>query len=288
MQGIIIKGIGGFYYVKVEEIIYECKARGKFRHNELSPMVGDKVLIDVQNNKGFIKEILPRFTMLIRPNISNVTQAFIVFAIKNPDFNVDLLNKFLVLCHVNKLKVVICFNKLDIASKEEIDRAAAIVKSIGYESLFLNGKTGEGIEDLKKHLKDNITVFCGPSGVGKSTILNNILGSYKMETGEISERLKRGKHTTRHCELIQIQGGYVADSPGFSSLSIDFIKKDDLKQCFPEFDEYSDYCKFGGCMHYKEPKCAVKDAVISGNINKFRYDFYIKTLEEILNRREWK
>ena len=288
MRGIIVKGIGGFYYVKVNDKIYECKARGKFRHKELSPLVGDNVIIDLDKDKGFIKEICTRTSKLIRPSIANVTQAFIVFAVRNPDFNMDLLNKFLILCEINKLKVVICFNKIDLATSDEIEDTVSLVKSIGYEIIYLNAKLGEGIEEIKNHLKENVTVFCGPSGVGKSTILNSIVGHSAMETGTISEKLKRGKHTTRHCELLQIDGGYVADSPGFSSLDISFIKKEELQLCFPEFLEYHDSCKFSTCMHYKEPGCSVKEAVSVGKINKNRYSFYLKTVEEILNRREWK
>lgn len=288
MQGIIIKGIGGFYYVKINNKIYECKARGKFRHNDLSPLVGDKVIIDVDKDKGFIKEICTRTSKLIRPSIANVTQAFIVFAVRNPDFNLDLLNKFLILCEINKLKVVVCFNKIDLATSDELEDTISLVKSIGYEIIYLNAKLGKGIEEIKNHLRDNVTVFCGPSGVGKSTILNSVVGHLAMETGVISEKLKRGKHTTRHCELLEIDGGYVADSPGFSSLDIGFIKKEELQLCFPEFLEYQDSCKFSTCMHYKEPGCSVKEAVNEGKININRYNFYLKTLEEILNRREWK
>lgn len=288
MHGLIVKGIGGFYYVKAEDKIFECKARGKFRINDLSPMVGDRVSIDLDKGKGFIKEIFERTSELIRPSISNVTQAFIVFAVKNPDFNMDLLNKFLLLCNANNLKVIVCFNKLDLASKEEIEAAANSVSSTGYEVIYIKAKAGEGIQKIREHLKNNITVFCGPSGVGKSTILNKIIGSEKMETGEISDKIKRGKHTTRHCELIEIEGGYVADSPGFSSLSVDFIKKDELKNYFPEFQEYENDCKFSGCNHYKEPACAVKKAVEEGLINKSRYEFYIKTLEELLIKKtDW-
>jgi ribosome biogenesis GTPase len=288
MQGIIVKGIAGFYYVKVDEEIYECKARGKFRHNELSPLVGDKVEFDLQNGKGFIKDILPRTCELIRPAIANVSQAIIVFAVKNPDFNTDLLNKFLMQCEANGLNVIICFNKIDLISKEELEEKISFVNSIGYKVICSRAKQGEGIEEIKRQLQNNITVLCGPSGVGKSTILNSILGRMAMKTGDISERLKRGKHTTRHCELIEMEGGYIADSPGFSSLDIGYIKKEDLQNCFPEFSEYKDNCKFSTCIHNKEPGCAVKEAVLNNNINQNRYDFYVKTLEEIQSRREWK
>lgn len=285
MKGLIVKGIGGFYYVKVQDKIYECKARGKFRHNELSPMVGDRVSIDLDKGKGFITEISDRSSQLIRPSISNVTQAIIVFAVKNPDFNTDLLNRFLLLCNANNLKVIICFNKLDLADEDEIKKAASAAEGTSYDVLYINAKLGDGIEEIRKYLKGNITVFCGPSGVGKSTILNKIIGSEKMETGEISNKIKRGKNTTRHCELIEIEGGYVADSPGFSSLTVDFIEKDELKHCFPEFQQYEENCRFSGCNHYKEPDCAVKKAVEDGLINRNRYEFYIKTFEEISSRK---
>lgn len=288
MQGIIIKGIAGFYYVKTDEKVYECKARGKFRHEELSPLVGDQVAIDIQNDKGLITEIFPRSSKLIRPAIANVTQAIIVSAVKNPDFNTDLLNKFLVLCEANNLKAIICFNKIDLVTEEELINKIAFVKSIGYEVLCTKAKQGEGIEKIKKYLPGNVTVLCGPSGVGKSTILNSILGRTAMKTGDISEKAKRGKHTTRHCELLEIEGGYLADSPGFSSLDLGIIKKEDLQDCFPEFKEYQNNCRFSSCLHHNEPNCAVKKALEENKININRYDFYIKTLEEILSRREWK
>jgi len=288
MQGIIIKGIAGFYYVKTDEKVYECKARGKFRHEELSPLVGDQVVIDIQNGKGLITEIFPRSSKLIRPAIANVTQAIIVSAVKNPDFNTDLLNKFLVLCEANNLKAIICFNKIDLVTEEELVNKISFVKSIGYEVLCTKAKQGEGIEKIKKQLPGNVTVLCGPSGVGKSTILNSILGREAMETGEISEKAKRGKHTTRHCELLEIEGGYIADSPGFSSLDLGIIKKEDLQYCFPEFKEYQNNCRFSSCLHHNEPSCAVKKALEEKLINMNRYDFYIKTLEEIISRREWK
>lgn len=285
MEGVILKGIGGFYYIKTLNGIIECKARGKFRYESLKPMVGDKVKINIVNGKGTIEEILPRTSTLIRPTVSNVTQAFVVFAIKKPDINYDLLNKFLVLCEYNDIKAVVCLNKEDLCTDEEKTEVKEIINNIGYEVLFINAKEKHGINELKQRLKDNITVLCGPSGAGKSTLLNGVIDKKHMETGEISEKLGRGKHTTRHSELIEIENGFLVDTPGFSTLGLDFISKDDLKYCFPEFREYNDLCKFKGCNHYKEPSCAVKGNVENGNINRLRYEFYIKTLEEIMNRR---
>lgn len=285
MQGTIVKGIAGFYYIKSEKGIIECKARGKFRHNDMTPMVGDKVEISVKNGKGVIDKIYPRINKLIRPAVANVTQALVVFALKNPEINEDLLNKFLINCEFNNLKVVVCFNKLDLISDLEKNEIEHMIRAAGYEIILLKAKQGYGIEQIREKLKDNVTVLCGPSGVGKSTILNAIAGRELMETGEISEKLRRGKHTTRHSELIDIDEGFIVDTPGFSSLDIDFITKDELQNCFPEFLDYVGECKFTGCVHYKEPGCAVKSAVNNGDINEKRYEFYIKVLEEIISRR---
>ena len=288
MQGIIVKGIGGFYYVKVEQEIIECKARGKFRHDDLTPMVGDKVEITVKDGKGAIEKINERYNTLIRPAVANVTQALVVFSLKSPDINEDLLNKFLLLCEYSKLKPIVCFNKLDLKENYEEEKVINMIKESGYEILFIQANKGIGIDEIKDKLKDNVTVLCGPSGVGKSTILNNLAGRELMETGDISQKLKRGKHTTRHSELIEIFDGYIVDTPGFSSLSTDFIDKDDLQHCFPEFEEYLGQCKFSSCTHYKEPGCSIKKALEDGSINKIRYDFYIKLLEEKLKERIYK
>lgn len=285
MIGTIIKGIGGFYYVKVDKEIIECKARGKFRFDELTPLVGDKVEITVKNNKGVVEKILPRTSELIRPNVANVTQAFVVFSIKSPDINLDLLNRFLILCESNDLKIIVFINKRDLA--EEADRlfVEKYFGSIGYQYYFIGAKIGEGIDTLSKHLMDNVTVVCGPSGAGKSTLINKLCGSKIMETGEISEKNNRGKHTTRHSQLIEVEGGFIVDTPGFSSLDITKIKKEELQHFFPEFDEYKYDCKFNGCMHFKEPSCAVKAAVEKGIINEQRYQSYTTILDEIMKIR---
>lgn len=285
MEGIIIKGIGGFYYIKTDERIIECKARGKFRYNSLKPMVGDRVTIKVENGKGVIEDIHERSSELIRPTVANVTQAFVVFAIKNPDINLDLLNRFLTLCEYNDIHAVVCLNKEDLCTEEEKENLKELINDIGYEVLFINAKEGKGFDALKERLEHNITVLCGPSGAGKSTLLNSFIDREHMETGSVSEKIGRGKHTTRHSELIDVDNGYLVDTPGFTTLDVTFIDRDSLKYCFPEFNDYNNLCKFNGCNHYKEPKCAVKEAVEEGKINKLRYDFYIKTLEEIINRR---
>ena len=285
MEGIIIKGIGGFYYIKTDEGIIECKARGKFRYNSLKPMVGDRVTIKVENGKGVIEDIHERSSELIRPTVANVTQAFVVFAIKNPDINLDLLNRFLTLCEYNDIHAVVCLNKEDLCTEEEKENLKELINDIGYEVLFINAKEGKGFDALKERLAHNITVLCGPSGAGKSTLLNSFIDREHMETGSVSEKIGRGKHTTRHSELIDVDNGYLVDTPGFTTLDVTFIDRDSLKYCFPEFNDYNNLCKFNGCNHYKEPKCAVKEAVEEGKINKLRYEFYIKTLAEIINRR---
>lgn len=288
MQGTIIKGIAGFYYVKTQsnELI-ECKARGKFRFDEFTPMVGDLVEIVVDNNKGIIDSVLPRKSKLLRPAVANITQALIVFAFKNPDINLELLNRFLVLCEFNNLKVTVCLNKLDLkeADKNEI---IDMVNSAGYDLILLNAREGIGIDKIKNKLADNITVLCGPSGAGKSTILNAVAGKTLMETGIVSVKAGRGKHTTRHSELIEVEAGFIVDTPGFSSLETEYIEKEQIQYCFPEFNDFIGHCRFNGCLHHKEPDCAVKAAVDSNIINAKRYDFYIKLLEEISNIRRYK
>ncbi|WP_461612184.1 ribosome small subunit-dependent GTPase A [Clostridium sp. Marseille-QA1073] len=283
MDGVIVKGIGGLYYVNVNRELYKCKARGKFRYNNLTPMIGDNVEISIEKDSVSIEKIYERKTELIRPAVANVTQAFVVFAFKHPDLNKDLLNKFLLLCEYNGLKAVVCFNKMDLVDEDK-NSIKDELESAGYEVLYLEAKNNKGLDKLKEKIKDNISVFCGPSGVGKSTILNSFIGKEIMQTGEISDKLKRGKHTTRHSELIEIDEGFLVDTPGFSSLELDFIDKEELQYCFKEFDEYRDDCKFNNCVHYKEPKCGVKNAVEQGKIHKGRYEFYIKTLEEIMSR----
>jgi ribosome biogenesis GTPase / thiamine phosphate phosphatase len=287
MQGIIVKGIAGFYYVKVDEEVFECKARGKFRFDELTPMVGDRVQINVKNNKGLIEKVLPRLSELIRPMVANVTQAFVVFSLKNPDINMDLLNRFLALCEYTKLKTTVCLNKLDLVDEKEYRDIIEFIYGLGYEIVFLNAREGKGTEILEEKMKDNVTVLCGPSGAGKSTLMNRLSGKDLMKTGEVSDKIKRGKHTTRHSELVEVNDGFLVDTPGFSNIDITFIPREELQYCFPEFSKLNRSCRFNGCLHYKEPDCAVKRAVEKKEVNANRYEFYIKALEEIGRVKKW-
>ena len=279
MQGIITKGISGFYYVKTQDDMYECKALGKFRHDELTPLVGDNVEITLDDKRGRIEKIYPRSNALIRPSVANVSQVFIVFTIKNPDINYELLNKFLVISEYNNLKITVCINKIDLLEDYTKSKIVDMLIGTNYNIIFLNAKEGIGIDALRQRLDRNITVFCGPSGVGKSTILNKLFNEEKMETGLLSEKVNRGKHTTRHSELIEIDGGFIVDTPGFTSLDLDFLDRDEIQLFFPEFDAYINNCKYTGCLHHKEPNCAIKDAVAAGSISTERYDFYISCLE---------
>lgn len=288
MTGLIIKGIDGFYYVKSNNAVYECKARGKFRFNGLSPMIGDKVDILVKDEKGSIEKIYDRSNSLVRPAVSNVSQAFIVFSVKDPEINTELLNKLMLMCDYNKLHIVVCFNKIDLDEDFLNTEVYKMVQSTGYDITAVNAKEGIGLTELKCMLKDNVTVLCGPSGAGKSTLMNRLSGRDVMETGNISEKIKRGRNTTRHSELIDTGRGFLIDTPGFSSMNIDFMQKNDLQYYFPEFSKYIGTCRFTGCCHYKEPDCSIKEAVLEGSIHKIRYDFYVKILEECLKRRNAK
>lgn len=285
MEGIIIKGIGGFYYVRSNSEVIECKARGKFRHTEVTPMVGDRVEFSIDNNKGVITSIMERSSELLRPQVANVNQAFVLFAIKNPDLNFELLNKFLIQCEHKNIKPVICINKIDQGREEDFIKLEECFYKTGYRIFFINAKKGQGIDELRIMLKDRISVLCGPSGAGKSTLMNQLLGTYHMETGNVSDKIGRGKHTTRHSELVEVEHGLLVDTPGFSTLEMDFIEKDFLKDYFPEFHDYESSCKFRGCMHYKEPGCAVMKAAANNEINEERYNFYKKYYEELSQRR---
>lgn len=285
INGKIIKGIGGFYYVDTELGIYECRARGIFRKDKITPLVGDKVkisIVDEESKKGVVEEIDKRYTELVRPPIANVDKAIIVFAITNPKPNLSLLDRFIVLAEKENLEIVIVLTKADLDEDSMLDELKGIYELSGYKVIPVSNKTKLNIDKIKEELKNNVVVFAGPSGVGKSSLLNEIDKSFKLQIGEVSDKIKRGKHTTRHAELLKLEcGGMVADTPGFSSLTLDDIEDVELKSYFIEFDEFDD-CRFGSrCVHENEPSCSVKEAVEEGKISKKRYDSYIQLLNEI-------
>ena len=286
INGKIIKGIGGFYYVDTENGLYECRARGIFRKNKITPLVGDRVsinVVDEENKKGVVEEIEERDTELVRPPIANVDKALIVFAIKNPSPNLSLLDRFIVLAEKENLEIVIVFTKVDLDTDGELlDELKDIYEASGYKVIPVSNKLKLNIDKIKEELKGNTVVFAGPSGVGKSSLLNEVDKNFELKTGEVSDKIKRGKHTTRHAELLKLEcGGMVADTPGFSSLILDDIDESELKEYFIEFDKY-DECRFGSrCIHENEPSCAVKEAVENRAIPKKRYESYIQLLNEI-------
>lgn len=283
-EGIIIKGIAGFYYVEIDnQKVIECKARGKFRREKITPVVGDKAIIEISDDdKGVILEILPRTSLLVRPVVANVNQAFIVFAIKKPEINYMLLDKLLIMAEHNNIKAVICINKSDLASDEYFLEIKDKYNKIGYNVIRTNGFTGEGVELLKEYCRNKISVFVGPSGVGKSTLFNKLQNRIEMETGKLSEKIDRGKHTTRHAELIEIEkGSFLVDTPGFSSMNIDFLEPSELQYVFRDFENYVNSCKFTSCLHDKERDCRIKQEVENGNISKSRYETYVGLLNEL-------
>ena len=285
IEGRIIKGIGGFYYVDTDNGLYECRSRGIFRKNKITPLVGDFVkisVVDEENKKGVVEEIAERETELVRPPIANVNKALIVFAVKNPTPHLSLLDRFIVLAERENLEIVIILTKIDLDDDNTFEKIKNIYEPCGYKVIGVSNLEKKNIDKVKEELKDNTVVFAGPSGVGKSSLLNEIDKNFKLKTGDVSDKIKRGKHTTRHAELFELEfGGMVADTPGFSSLTLDDIEDVDLKDYFIEFDNYDD-CKFGSrCIHQNEPNCAVKEAVENGEIPKERYESYIQLLNEI-------
>lgn len=291
IDGTIIKGIGGFYYVKTQNGTYECKARGKFKKDKFILRVGDYVSIDVQDADkmlGSIERVGKRKNEMLRPAVANVDQAMIVFAVAAPAPNINLLDKMIVLAEEANLDVVLCFNKM------ELDESYASVlkaryEKVGYSVMLTSAKNEKGIVDLKNTLNDQVTVFAGPSGVGKSSLLNLVQEGLALQTGEISEKIKRGKHTTRHSELIPLNvGGMVVDTPGFTSLKVDFIELELLKDYFIEFTELGNHCKFANCLHLNEPGCAVKAALEDGEVDKERYESYKYFMNEIEEFRRYK
>lgn len=283
MQGRIIKIISNDYTVISGRERYICKSRGKFRNLNITPLVGD--IVNFDENNHYIMEVLPRKNELVRPPVSNIEQAFIITSVKHPDFSSNLLNKLLTIIEYNNIKPIICFTKLDLLNALEVPRINEYIeyyKSIGY-TVFLNTE----IEDIKQSFQNQISIFAGQSGAGKSTLLNHISPNLHIATNEISYALGRGKHTTRHVELLEIGTGWVADTPGFSSLHFDGMTKEDIRDNFIEFNKYRDRCEYKDCMHDKETNCEIKRQLEEGNILESRYQDYLTFIHEN-NRGEYK
>lgn len=293
MKGKIIKGIAGFYYIHTPEdgIIYECKAKGIFRKQNVKPLVGDNVEINTDNQpegKGIITDILPRTNELIRPAVANVDQALVLFAAAEPDPNLNLLDRFLVMMQKQGVKTMICFNKKDIVTNKEMSKLKDTYQGCGYEVFATSIRNQDGISDIYQYIRGKTTVLAGPSGVGKSSLINELAPKAMMETGNVSEKIKRGKHTTRHSELIYVEHGtYIMDTPGFSSLYINEIETDELKDYYIEFLEYENDCRFIGCRHLNEPGCAVKGALDEGEISLLRYENYKLLYEELKKQKRY-
>lgn len=284
MQGKIVKGISGFYYVHVVESgIYECKAKGIFRQQKMKPLVGDDVEIDIiseEKKTGNVAAILPRKNALIRPAVANVDQALLIFAAASPNPNFNLLDRFLVMMGRQDVPVILCFNKCDLITEEQQQEIASIYEASGCKILFVSAKKELGLKELQEILEGKTTTVAGPSGVGKSSLINLLAPEACMETGEISKKIERGRHTTRHAELIQLKGdGYIMDTPGFSSLYLPEMEKEELQDCYPEFAAFEPYCRFQGCSHISEPDCGVKEALSEGKIHPVRYEITASSME---------
>ncbi|MGN0513188.1 MAG: ribosome small subunit-dependent GTPase A [Lachnospiraceae bacterium] len=292
MTGKIIKGIAGFYYVYKEGTgLYECKAKGNFRNKKIKPLVGDNVEFDVIDEEkllGNIVDILPRSNSLLRPEVANVDQAVIIFAVSEPQPNFNLLTRFLIRMEMEHVDTIICFNKDELVTDEEKERLRDIYAGSGYRIVFTSTYENHGIDELRKMMLGKTTVLAGPSGVGKSSTINMIYPHALMETGTISDKIKRGRHTTRHSELFHVQNDtFILDTPGFTSLYLDEFEKEELRFYFNEFSEYEGKCRFNGCLHVNEPDCAVKKAVLDGKINKIRYENYLEIFDELKNIRRY-
>lgn len=295
LRGKIVKGIGGFYYVHVpdgaEAGLYECRARGIFRLENRKPLVGDNVemaVIDGEEKTGNLEELLPRENSLIRPAVANIDQALVIFAVKSPKPNLSLLDRFLLAMGRQKIPAVICFNKVDLASAQERRHLEDVYRKSGCSLLFVSAKTGDGVGQLRGLLEGKTTAVAGPSGAGKSSLVNALGKREWMQTGAVSSKIGRGRHTTRHSELIPLwKDTYIMDTPGFSSLYVEDMEKEELKEYMPEFYPYEGQCRFLGCTHIHEPGCRVKEALENGEISRERYESYVLLYEELKDRRRY-
>ena len=294
MKGKIIKSIAGFYEVHTGEDIYRCRARGVFRALGVKPLVGDDVEIEITDTvsvpmEGNVVRLLPRRNELVRPNVANVDQALLIFAITHPAPSYNMLDRFLITMNQRNLPAILCFNKQDLATEQEIRELRETYESCGCRVLFVSVLSPDTLGEVRSILRGKTTVLTGPSGVGKSTLINTICPGARMQTGELSRKISRGKNTTRHVELLTgEQDTYLVDTPGFTSLYLMDLEAEDLRHYYPEFEEYEGKCRFDGCVHRKEPGCAVHMALEQGKISRIRYKNYCKLLEELKGRKQKK
>ena len=291
MKGKIIRGIGGFYYIHTGENVYECKAKGIFRKDNIKPLPGDWVeiaVLDEEKKLGNIEEILPRKNVLIRPAVANIDQALVIFALASPKPNFNLLDRFLVMMEKQEIPAILLFNKLDLADEAACEEIMARYHGSGYELVFLSAATSQGVETVRKILRGKTTTVAGPSGVGKSSLINKLQNQLFMETGAISEKIERGRHTTRHTELLYVEEDtYILDTPGFSSVDLIGVEKETLGSFFPEIRGREDGCRFARCSHLTEPDCMVRLALADGEISESRYENYRLFYEELKNKKKY-
>lgn len=289
MDGLIVKGIGGFYYVKDDYgNVTQCRARGSFKNEGITPCVGDKVRYEILEDKdGIVEEIYPRKNIFIRPPIANVDLLVIVVSATKPKPNMFIIDRFLVMAEKSNTDILLCINKVDNAKEKDIESLKDIYGNI-YKMVFTSGVSKEGLDELKDLLKDKKTAFAGPSGVGKSTLINSLQPGFNLETGAISNKTKRGKHTTRHVEIFDMDfGGMIYDTPGFTSFDILQADEVELQLYYPEIVKYKGKCRYDDCMHLKEPECKVREALENGEINPSRYNSYKEQIEEIRNKKKY-
>lgn len=288
LQGKVIKGLAGFYYVSVDSTVYECKLRGKLKLSHDSVLIGDEVLITVDDNKGVVEKILPRKTELVRPTVANVDLAMLVFSLAKPEPVPELIDRLIINVEHAGITPLLIFTKADLA-ENDFASFVNIYKDAGYDVLTAVTHQGIGLEEIRKYVGDKITVVAGPSGAGKSTLLNALYPGLKLKTGIVSRKIGRGKHTTRHVELLPTgNGGYIADTPGFSILFLPEVKATDLAEYYNDFEPYNGKCRFSTCVHKDEPGCAVKQALEEGAINPGRYERYLVFLDQLLEKERTK